>query len=160
MTTTTPRSPGCRGRGTREGWRTRSSTWWGRTIIPSIADPVPSSCSRGTTACSSTREFGALGYDASAMAWLVPLESLAKKRADPRQVGGKAAGLAWLIKNEFAVPEGWVIGHDAFEAAIRELSPACEPRSLLRAAGGRSGYARAAEARQEILNAQLPRGLE
>ncbi len=91
---------------------------------------------------------------------LLSLESLAKKRADPRVVGGKAAGLAWLLKNDFAVPEGWVIPQESFEAAIRELSPGCEPRSLLRAASGRAGYARAAEARQEILGAALPKGLE
>ncbi len=91
---------------------------------------------------------------------LLSLESLAKKRADPRVVGGKAAGLAWLLKNDFAVPEAWVIPQESFEAAIRELSPGCEPRSLLRAAAGRAGYARAAEARQEILNAPLPKGLE
>lgn len=93
-------------------------------------------------------------------AWLVTLESLAKRRADPRHVGGKAAGLAWLLKNGFAVPDGWVLTQEAFEAALRELSPACEPRSLLRAAAGRAGYARAAEARQEILRAPLPKGLE
>jgi phosphohistidine swiveling domain-containing protein len=95
------------------------------------------------------------------MAWLVPLESLARRRGadDPRVIGGKAAGLAWLIKNELPVPEAWVLPADAFAAALRELTPGCEPRSLLRAASGRAGYTRAAEARQEILSAPLPRGL-
>ena len=93
--------------------------------------------------------------------WLIPLESIARKRGseDPRAIGGKAAGLAWLVRNSFQVPEAWVLPADAFAAALRELPPGCEPRSLLRAASGRAGYARAAEARQEILGAQLPKGL-
>ncbi len=93
--------------------------------------------------------------------WLVPLDSIAKKRGsdDPRAIGGKAAGLAWLVRHGLPVPEAWVIPADAFAAALRELPPGCEPRSLLRAASGRTGYTRAAEARQEILAAELPRGL-
>jgi pyruvate,water dikinase len=96
------------------------------------------------------------------MPWLVPLEAIARRRGsdDPRAVGGKAAGLAWLVRSSFAVPDAWVLPADAFAAAIRELPPGCEPRSLLRAAGGKAGYARAAEARHEILKAPLPRGLE
>jgi pyruvate,water dikinase len=93
--------------------------------------------------------------------WLVPLESIAHKRGseDLRSVGGKAAGLAWLVRHSLPVPEAWVLPADAFAAALRELPPGCEPRSLLRAASGRAGYTRAAEARQEILAAELPRGL-
>src|SRR5438105_745384 len=94
------------------------------------------------------------------MAWLTPLETLARRRGDdPRAIGGKAARLAWLLRNDFAVPEGWVLSSDAFEAALRDLPAECEPRSLLRAAQGRGGYGRAAEARHEILKAQLPKGL-
>src|SRR5580700_3097582 len=93
--------------------------------------------------------------------WLVPLESIAQKRGseDPRAIGGKAAGLAWLVRHGLPVPEAWVLPAEAFAAALRELPPGCEPRSLLRAASGRTGYTRAAEARQEILAAELPRGL-
>ena len=94
--------------------------------------------------------------------WLVPLESLARKRGvdgDARSIGGKGAGLLWLARHSLPVPEAWVLSADAFAAALRELPPGCEPRSLLRAAGGRAGYTRAAEARQEILGAELPRGL-
>jgi pyruvate,water dikinase len=93
--------------------------------------------------------------------WLVPLEAIAHKRGsdDPRAIGGKAAGLAWLVRHAVPVPEAWVLPADAFAAALRELPPGCEPRSLLRAASGRAGYTRAAEARQEILSAELPRGL-
>lgn len=91
--------------------------------------------------------------------WLVPLSALAERRGgdDPRVVGGKAARLAWLVRNGFAVPEAWVLSQDAFAQA--ELTPGCEPRALLRAASGRAGYARAADARHEILKAPLPRGL-
>jgi pyruvate,water dikinase len=96
------------------------------------------------------------------MPWLVPLEAIARKRGsdDPRVIGGKAAGLAWLVRGSFPVPEAWVLPADAFAATLRELPPGCEPRSLLRAASGRAGYVRAAEARQEILGAPFPRGLE
>src|SRR4051794_25066721 len=93
--------------------------------------------------------------------WLVPLESLARRRGgdDARVIGGKAAGLAWLARHDLPVPAAWVLPADVFAAALRELPPGCEPRSLLRAATGRAGYGRAAEARQEILAAPLPRGL-
>src|ERR1700678_2783880 len=91
--------------------------------------------------------------------WLIPLEALAQRRGgdDPRVVGGKAARLAWLLRHGFAVPDAVVLGQDAFAQA--ELTPGCEPRALLRAAHGRGGYARAAEAREEILRAPLPKGL-
>jgi phosphohistidine swiveling domain-containing protein len=93
--------------------------------------------------------------------WLVPLESLAKRRGgdDRRVIGGKAARLAWLVRNGFDVPEAWILPEDAFAQALRELPPGCEPRFLLRAAGGRAGMTRAAEARQGILGAALPAGL-
>jgi phosphohistidine swiveling domain-containing protein len=94
--------------------------------------------------------------------WLVPLEALATRRGgdDPRTVGGKAARLAWLVRNGFDVPDAVVLPADAFAAAVRDLPPGCEPRALLRAATGRAGYARAAEARQQILGGALPKGLE
>ncbi|MFO0678945.1 MAG: PEP/pyruvate-binding domain-containing protein [Polyangiaceae bacterium] len=94
--------------------------------------------------------------------WLVPLESLAKRRGgdDPRVVGGKAARLVWLVKNGFRVPEAWVLPQDAFAAAVQELPAGCEPRALLRAASGRTGMVRAAEARQELLRAPMPVGLD
>jgi len=95
------------------------------------------------------------------MTWLEPLAAIAKKRGadDPKVVGGKASRLAWLVRHGFAVPDAWVIGVDAFTAALRELPPGCDPKQLLRAAGGRSAHARAAEAREAILKAALPRGL-
>src|SRR3954469_814860 len=94
--------------------------------------------------------------------WLLTLEALARDEAlaDRKNVGGKAARLAWLRRHGFLVPETWVLPQKAFSAALRELSPSCEPRSLLRAASGRAVYARAAEARQEILSAKLPTQLE
>ena len=97
-----------------------------------------------------------------ATTWLVSLDALAQRRGgdDPRVVGGKAARLAWLVRHGFDVPGGVVLPVEAFAQAIRELPSGCEPRALLRAATGRSGYVRAAEARQHILTAPLPRGLE
>jgi pyruvate,water dikinase len=61
------------------------------------------------------------------------------------------------VRNGFAVPDAWVLPQDAFEQA--ELTPGCEPKALLRVAGGRAGETRAAEARAEIMKAPLPRGL-
>ncbi len=94
-------------------------------------------------------------------AWLLSLDDLARedKLGDRRNVGGKAARIVWLRKHGFLVPETWVVPQKAFAAALRHLSPACEPRSLLRAATGRAVYARAADAREEILRAPLPEGL-
>src|SRR4051812_31418891 len=79
--------------------------------------------------------------------WILGLEALVRDEAlsDRNNVGGKAARLVWLRKSGFLVPDTWVIPQRAFAAALRELSPACEPRSLLRAASGRAVYARAAE---------------
>lgn len=96
------------------------------------------------------------------MTWLVPLSAIAKKRGadDPRVIGGKAARLAWLLKHGFAVPDAWVLSVEAFAAALRELPPACDPKQLLRAAGGRAAHERAAEAREAILKAPLARGLQ
>ncbi|WP_394844063.1 phosphoenolpyruvate synthase [Pendulispora brunnea] len=94
--------------------------------------------------------------------WLTSLEALTRKRGgdDARAIGGKASRLVWLAKHGFPVPDAWILGQQAFQSTLRELSPGCDPRSLLRAAGGRSGSTRAAEARQELLNAPLPKGLE
>jgi phosphohistidine swiveling domain-containing protein len=105
---------------------------------------------------------GALGPTATrASTWLVSLEDLAQRRGgdDPRLVGGKAARLAWLVKHGFDVPDAVVLPAEAFAHALRELPPGCEPRALLRAAAGRAGYVRAAEARELIRQAPLPGGL-
>jgi rifampicin phosphotransferase len=93
--------------------------------------------------------------------WVLSLDALVRdpKLAERKNVGGKAARLVWLRKNGFLVPETWVLPQKAFASALRELSPSCEPRSLLRAATGRSVYARAADAREEILRAPLPQAL-
>jgi rifampicin phosphotransferase len=94
--------------------------------------------------------------------WLVSLDDLANdtKLADRKSVGGKGARLAWLRKHGFLVPQTWVLPQKVFAAALRKLSPASEPRSLLRSASNRAVYARAADAREEILRAELPEGLE
>jgi pyruvate,water dikinase len=94
--------------------------------------------------------------------WLVPLDVLAQRRGgdDPRVVGGKAARLAWLLRHRFDVPDAVVLPASAFAQALRNLPPECEPRALLRAATGRTGGARAAEAQKQIASALLPKGLE
>jgi pyruvate,water dikinase len=94
--------------------------------------------------------------------WLVPLSSIAKKRGadDPRAIGGKASRQAWLVRHGFMVPDAWVLPVDAFAHAAHELPPVCDPKALLRAATTRSGAARAAEARELLLNAPMPKGLE
>jgi len=104
---------------------------------------------------------GSLGRDKNAP-WLLTLDALTRDEelGARKNVGGKAARLAWLRRHGFLVPETWVLPQKAFAAALRELPPACEPRSLLRAATGRGVYARAAEARQEILAAKLPAHLD
>src|SRR5580700_10879094 len=96
----------------------------------------------------------ALASPRIASGWFVPLDVLARRRGgdDPRLVGGKAARLAWLVRHDFAVPEALVLPAAAFAQAIRELPAGCEPRALLRAATGKAGYLRAAEARQLILD--------
>jgi pyruvate,water dikinase len=98
----------------------------------------------------------------STSTYLIPLDQLSQRRGgdDPRIVGGKAARLAWLVRHGFDVPDAVVLPASVFAQAIQELPPGCEPRALLRAATGRAGYLRAAEARQQILEAALPRGLD
>jgi pyruvate,water dikinase len=63
------------------------------------------------------------------------------------------------VRNGFDVPEAVVLPAEAFALAIRELPAGFEPRSLLRAAGGRAGSTRAAEARQRIEEVAFPAGL-
>jgi phosphohistidine swiveling domain-containing protein len=94
--------------------------------------------------------------------WLVPLEVLAERRngADARAVGGKAARLVWLVRHGFDVPRAVILPAEAFAQALRGLPSGVEPRALLRAASGRTGYVRVAEARQQILAAPLPQGLD
>jgi pyruvate,water dikinase len=93
--------------------------------------------------------------------WLVPLAALSKKRGadEPKIVGGKASRLAWLSRHGFLVPDAWVLGTDAFTSVLRDLPPGCDPKQLLRAAGGRFAHERAAEAREALMKANLPRGL-
>lgn len=94
--------------------------------------------------------------------WILPLDVLIRDvaSAKPERVGGKASRLAWLARHGFDVPETWVVSASAFSAALRELPPACEPHSLLRAAMSQVGDARAAEAREQILAAPFPPNLE
>ncbi|MGA3119373.1 MAG: PEP/pyruvate-binding domain-containing protein [Polyangiaceae bacterium] len=96
------------------------------------------------------------------MSWFVALEALAQRRGgdDARTIGGKAARLVWLERHGFEVPTAVVLPAEAFAQAIRQLPAGSEPKSLLRAANGRAGHLRAAEARQQILTVPFPKGLE
>lgn len=91
-------------------------------------------------------------------AYLLSIDDLVndEKARDRKNIGGKAARLVWLKRHGFHIPPTWVLSQRAFVAVVRQLSPACEPRSLLRSASSRAVYARAADARQEIMNAPLP----
>ena len=95
------------------------------------------------------------------MTWLVrsPRFRRSAARMIRRTSAAKARTSCGSMKHGFAVPDAWVLGTDAFAAALRELPPSCDPKQLLRAAGGRFAHERAAEAREAILKAPLPRGL-
>lgn len=86
--------------------------------------------------------------------WIVRLAR--GQHQNPRELGGKGARLQWLIERGFDVPATWVISTEGFNRALSKLPPACEPRSLLRAASTRAIYARAAEVHNEIMRAPLP----
>ena len=90
--------------------------------------------------------------------FLVPLETLAGRRGgdDPRVVGGKAARLAWLAKNRFAVPDAWILSKDAFVQVLRDLPPGTDPKSLLRIPPGRARDERCAEAHEAFLRVPIP----
>jgi len=91
-------------------------------------------------------------------AWVIRLAPA--HHTNPHDLGGKGARLQWLIERGFHVPPTWVISTEAFARALSKLPPACEPRSLLRAASTRAIYARSAEAQHEIMQARLPERLE
>jgi rifampicin phosphotransferase len=93
--------------------------------------------------------------------WIVPLDVFAQGQTpeDAAEIGGKGGRLAWLLARNFRVPRTHVVVAGAFRAALRELPPGFEPKSLLRASSTRALYARAEEARREIERVPLPRGL-
>jgi pyruvate,water dikinase len=64
-----------------------------------------------------------------------PLEHCLRRKPSelPRRVGGKAAGLAWLVRNELPVPSTWVIDVEPFRALVDTRLPAGhDPHALLR----------------------------
>ena len=95
--------------------------------------------------------------------WLVPLETLSPAAIGRRCDADRREGGAARVAPSAGVRGAGDVGAPArgvLARPMRDLSPTSEPRSLLRAATGRTGYARAAEARREISEATLPRGLE
>lgn len=73
-----------------------------------------------------------------------------------RRVGGKAARLAWLSRHGFRVPTTWVIDGEPFREHVEsKLPPGHDPASLLRLGHGPVMLARAARAREHLLNEPL-----
>ncbi len=90
----------------------------------------------------------------------VPLAALAKKRSDPsRDVGGKASRLVWLMRNGFAVPNGWVLRSSAFERALEVLPHPVDASSLVRIGSSKTGENRIAKVREQLREAPLPEGI-
>lgn len=91
--------------------------------------------------------------------YLEPLKTHAARRKPmdaARQVGGKAARLAWLVRHGFRVPTTWVIDSAPFRDHIEAiLPPGHDPASLLRLGGGEVMLARAAHAREKLLTEPL-----
>ena len=78
-----------------------------------------------------------------------------------RRIGGKAARLAWLVRQGLRVPQTWVIGGEIFREHIEQkLPPGHDPASLLRLGSGPVLLARAARARELLLEAPLDEALE
>lgn len=94
--------------------------------------------------------------------WLAPLEVFVRgrRRDDAEHIGGKAVGLVQLSRWGLPVPETWVIPCSTFDAVMRELPPACEPRSLLKIRSDAALFSRAAQAQNDLMRAPFPRGLE
>jgi len=89
---------------------------------------------------------------------LTPLDAFIEARgeASRRQIGGKAAGLAWLARQGFAVPDAWVIEASALRRfAARHLPDACQPARLLEAASGRLPLEAVARGRELLLSSPM-----
>lgn len=76
--------------------------------------------------------------------------------ATAASVGGKAARLAWLTRQGFEVPRGWVIGADRFRALVAlGLTRQQAPKSLLERVGTEEALRDMAAARARILSEPL-----
>ncbi|HEX9294892.1 MAG TPA: PEP/pyruvate-binding domain-containing protein, partial [Polyangiaceae bacterium] len=87
--------------------------------------------------------------------YLRPLEAYGRKKtADAaRTIGGKAARLAWLIRQDMPVPRGWVLDLKPFRDLVRDRLPAGhDPHSLLRLRTGTVFHDRTARARALLLS--------
>ncbi|HKQ71485.1 MAG TPA: PEP/pyruvate-binding domain-containing protein [Polyangiaceae bacterium] len=91
--------------------------------------------------------------------FLRSLESYGRKKphAAARSIGGKAARLAWLVKQGIRVPRGWVLDARLFnELVLSRLPPGHDPHSLLRLRSPSTFIERAGKARAMILSEPLP----
>ena len=93
--------------------------------------------------------------------WLTPLASAGtSRRTSGKRVGGKALGLGRLVRDGFAVPQGWIIDARTFTRLVEEQLPKNhELGSVMRIAGTKIGVDRAARARERLLTVKLPDGL-
>jgi phosphohistidine swiveling domain-containing protein len=93
--------------------------------------------------------------------WLRPLEQAgASRRMRAKRVGGKAAALGQLLRDEFPIPRGWVIEARHFEHMVEKSLPrGHDVASLIKLSRTKAGVDRAARARDRILSEPLPEGL-
>ncbi|HSN97504.1 MAG TPA: PEP/pyruvate-binding domain-containing protein, partial [Candidatus Nanopelagicales bacterium] len=93
--------------------------------------------------------------------WLWPLETVGqRRRTNQKRVGGKAWGLARLLREGYPVPRGWVLDARCFTRQVEEHLPkGHELGTVVKLAGTRAGVERAARARDWLLTAPLPAGL-
>lgn len=96
--------------------------------------------------------------DPIASSILLPLRDAgAGRKTSVKLVGGKAASLGKLVREGFAVPEGWVIDARRFTRMAEETLPkGHDLATLIKQAGTRPGVDRAARARDRVLSAPLP----
>ena len=80
---------------------------------------------------------------------------------DPALVGGKAAGLGWLLRNGFPVPPGVCVTTAAYHATLRlaGLDPARQWAEVLRASQDARGPL-LDEWRRQVAMLTLPRPLQ
>ncbi|MBI4703240.1 MAG: hypothetical protein HY744_19155 [Deltaproteobacteria bacterium] len=87
-----------------------------------------------------------------------PIEAYLGEPALPSaaEVGGKAAGLVWLARRGFQLPQTWIMAARPFRDLVRRrLGDGLEPAALLRAVGDRTALGRMGRARQIVLSEPL-----
>jgi pyruvate,water dikinase len=91
--------------------------------------------------------------------YLRSLETFGRKKPSEasRNIGGKAARLAWLMRHGLPVPKAWVLDVRPFRELVLERLPSGhDPHSLLKMRSSSAFLERAARARAAILDEPLP----